>query len=229
MDSRTFFRLLASTLAVGALGGAVAGFAVSFPAGRAGGWTPADWLMGFVGWLGGGAIFGALGLLGYVAFSFFDRLGRELFSPPYRALWDTLLWMATALLALEAVVFASGWERLGLPLPPPAAALALLTWSVFIAWLRLGAGGLRRAAPVVFFLFAGTILELVPALRLGNPLAFWDMAVPLTLVNGYLVLVAGRVRAARSAGHRAGADGPPGSGRGRPVSRPVSPERGRRG
>lgn len=197
VNSRLLLRHVANTLAVAAAGGALAGLLLSLFAPASRQWSPSEWLLGAVGWLGSGMVFGALSLLGYVAFAFLDQFGRASFSPAYRPLWDTLLWGISLFVLFDLLVFPSGWQAIGISPPVPGVTVLLFAWALIVTAVRFRGFPFRRAAALVFFLFPFTLFELVPALRLNNVLAFWDMALPILFANTYHVLVSGRLTATR--------------------------------
>ncbi|PTQ56955.1 MAG: KinB signaling pathway activation protein [Candidatus Carbobacillus altaicus] len=193
MNTRRLVFLLWSTLAVGGVGGIISASILMMVEGG-----PIksvlDALIGVVSWFGSGMVYAALSLLGYFVFNMLQTLGLSLFPKPYRGLWSTLL-LAISFIVLVDLLFYPVLLGQGYAFKvlTPLTVLALLSFALIITYLKVKQTGRSALAPTLFFMFVFTLLELIPALRLENMRAFFDMALPLSLANAYQVLIAGRI------------------------------------
>lgn len=188
MNSRKVVFLIGTTLLWSGLGGVLAGFILSFQAGIRGGWKLTDWLVGIVGWIGGGLIFGALSLLGYLVFSMVNQMGRQLLRR--EELWETLIYLLVLITLVDLYLFPTAIQHAGWGWMLP---ILLLLWSILIAYRKMRETNRRAFAPSLFFMFTMTIVELIPALRGENIFSLVDMGIPLIAANTWQILILHRL------------------------------------
>ncbi|CCQ95274.1 putative KinB-signaling pathway activation protein [[Clostridium] ultunense Esp] len=191
MNSRKLVYLIGTTLLWAGVGGGLTGFFLSFAAAVEEKWSSLEWLLGGVGWFGGGLIFGALSLLGYLVFLLIHQMGLGLFRK--QELWHLVLYLLVMVSFIDLYLFPSainqGGEKWSLFLFPPV----LLAWAVVVAYLKKRETRPSAFAPSLFFMFTMTVLELIPALRGENLRSLVDMGIPLIIANTWQLLILHRL------------------------------------
>lgn len=188
MGSRGMVYLIGTTLLWSGGAGLLTGFFLSVQTGIRGGWVLADWLVGAVGWVGGGLIFGALSLLGYLVFSLLYQMGRQLFRS--RLLWEGIIYLAILITMLDLYLLPNATWHVTWGWVVPA---VLILWAILVAYRKMVETNQQAFAPTLFFMFTMTVLELIPALRGVNINSLLDMGIPLVVANSWQVLIMHRL------------------------------------
>lgn len=193
MNTHRLVRLMGTTFLWGGLAGLIVGLVLSIQDPALESWGMGDWIFGVIGWFGGGLIFSALSLLGFFSYSLVNQLGLGLFRKPI--LWNALLILLMALTFYDTVelryaFFAEEGESYYSFILLP---LVLFLWGLVVAYIKAKETNKTAFVPTLFFMFAFTILELIPALRQDNIKSLLDMAVPLVVANTWQVLVFHRI------------------------------------
>ncbi|MDY0323004.1 MAG: KinB-signaling pathway activation protein [Candidatus Carbobacillus sp.] len=193
MNTRRLVFLLWTTLAVGGIGGVMSASILMMIEGGISNQV-GDTVLGIVSWFGSGMVYAALSLLGYFVFNMLQMLGLSLFPKPYRGLWSTLLLAITMIVLIDLLFYpVLLGRRYAYQVLTPLPVLTLFSFALLITFIKIKQSGRKALAPTLFFLFTFTLLELIPALRLENIKAFFDMALPLFLANAYQVLMTGHM------------------------------------
>lgn len=188
MNARKLTYLMGTTFLWGGLAGLITGIILSFQDPKLSDWDFSDWMIGTIGWFGGGLIFSALSLLGFFAFLMINQLGLGLLKGP--RLWGIFLIILMLVTFYDVVEiryaqFAQEGESYYSYFILP---LIILVWGILVAYRKMKETNKNAFIPALFFMFTITILELVPAMRQNNLKSILDMGIPLIVANSWQIL-----------------------------------------
>jgi KinB signaling pathway activation protein len=188
VNARKLTYLMGTTFLWGGLAGLITGIILSFQDPKLSDWDFSDWMIGTIGWFGGGLIFSALSLLGFFAFLMINQLGLGLLKGP--RLWGIFLIILMLVTFYDVVEiryaqFAQEGESYYSYFILP---LIILVWGILVAYRKMKETNKNAFIPALFFMFTITILELVPAMRQNNLKSILDMGIPLIVANSWQIL-----------------------------------------
>lgn len=189
MTIKKWVYLFWTTLLIGGVVAVVVGFAQELFAGLDYG---EEWLLellistGLKLWAG--IMYSVVSQLGFFAFLVLNFLLISTFknSRIYQAvLWVLLAFAFVYVIYLRHLFFAEEGEGIfGYVWFP----LFLLLISLLVAWWKSRATNFKAFASTTFFMFAITLIELLPALRENNTASLWFMLIPLLACNTWQIM-----------------------------------------
>ncbi|GGA87977.1 KinB-signaling pathway activation protein [Ornithinibacillus halotolerans] len=195
MNTRKVVNLFFKTLAIGGLVGLIVSFFVNIGGAYTENLQPFN-LMGLVGvilfFIGHGLLYSVVSQTGFFAYLYVHRLGLSIF----RSFWPIVQVVLIIFVLFDLVYFpykgSDGevsliWFILG--------AFLLLTYSWIIAKIKAKETKAHAFIPALFFMVVFTVIEWVPALRIGFVGADFSLIMVLTLLacNTYQLLILHRL------------------------------------
>ncbi|WP_047983247.1 KinB-signaling pathway activation protein [Ornithinibacillus californiensis] len=195
MNSRKVVNLFLKTLALGGLVGLIVSLFVNVSGAYTENLQPFNF-MGLIGvmlfFIGHGMLYSAVSQTGFFAYLYVHRLGLSIF----RSFWPTVQIVLIAFITFDLIYFpykdADGevsliWFIL--------AAAALVAYGWVIAKIKAKETKKHAFVPALFFMVVFTVIEWVPALRIGLVGADFSLIMIITLLacNTYQLLVLHRL------------------------------------
>lgn len=195
MNSRKVVNLFLKTLALGGLVGLIVSLFVNVSGAYTENLQPFNFL-GLIGvmlfFIGHGMLYSAVSQTGFFAYLYVHRLGLSIF----RSFWPTVQIVLIAFITFDLIYFpykdAEGevslvWFIL--------AAAALVAYGWVIAKIKAKETKKHAFVPALFFMVVFTVIEWVPALRIGLVGADFSLIMIITLLacNTYQLLVLHRL------------------------------------
>lgn len=195
MNSRKVVNLFLKTLALGGLVGLIVSFFVNVGGSYTDNLQPFNFI-GQIGvmlfFIGHGMLYSAVSQTGFFAYLYVHRLGLSIF----RSFWPTVQIALIAFILFDLVYFTyNGAEGdVGLIWYILAAA-ALFIYGWIIAKIKAKETKKHAFIPALFFMVVFTVLEWVPALRIGIIGSEFSLIMVLTLLacNTYQLLILHRL------------------------------------
>jgi KinB signaling pathway activation protein len=195
LNSRKVVNLFLKTLALGGLVGLIVSLFVNVSGAYTENLQPFNFL-GLIGvmlfFIGHGMLYSAVSQTGFFAYLYVHRLGLSIF----RSFWPTVQIVLIAFITFDLIYFpykdAEGevslvWFIL--------AAVALVAYGWVIAKIKAKETKKHAFVPALFFMVVFTVIEWVPALRIGLVGADFSLIMIITLLacNTYQLLVLHRL------------------------------------
>lgn len=187
VNSRKVVYLFFTTLLVGSISGAIAGFILEFEVYTKGSFL--NFLFGLIWLLGISAAFSLVSQMGYFAYLTVHRFGLGLFK-------TQKLWNAVQLILIGFVIFDLFYFRY-VAFAEPGESFAgyliipvlLLLYGLIIAYLKAKGTNQGAFIPTLFFITVITTIEWVPALTVNDPKWLWIYFMALISANTWQVLI----------------------------------------
>ncbi|WP_010095698.1 KinB-signaling pathway activation protein [Ornithinibacillus scapharcae] len=195
MNSRKVVNLFLKTLAIGGLAGLIVSFFVNVNGAYTDNLQPFNFV-GLLGvmlfFIGHGLLYSAVSQTGFFAYLYVHRLGLSIF----RSFWPTVQIVLIAFVVFDLIYFPyknSNGEVSLIWFILAAAALVLYSW--IVAKIKAKETKKHAFVPALFFMVAFTIVEWVPALRIGLVGAEFSLIMVITLLacNTYQLLILHRL------------------------------------
>jgi KinB signaling pathway activation protein len=195
LNSRKVVNLFVKTLALGGLVGLIVSFFVNVNGAYTENLEPFNFV-GLIGvmlfFIGHGMLYSAVSQTGFFAYLYVHRLGLSIF----RSFWPTVQIVLIAFITFDLIYFpykdAEGevsliWFIL--------AAAALVAYGWVIAKIKAKETKKHAFVPALFFMVVFTVIEWVPALRIGLVGADFSLIMIITLLacNTYQLLILHRL------------------------------------
>ncbi|MFD2672433.1 KinB-signaling pathway activation protein [Marinicrinis sediminis] len=200
MNIRKWFYLFWTTLAVGMVASVLTVFVIQITDPNLK-WNDLS-VIGFS--LLFGATYSALSQMGFFAYLTLNFIARGMFKP---ATWRQIQWVLIIITFVDVIVLrawlfedSKGWAYYAI-LP---VVLGIISW--LAAKWKSQMTNASAFTPTLFFLFAVTIVEAVPALRQNNMDSTINMMIPLMACNLWQILILHRLLGSGQTG-QAGQDG----------------------
>lgn len=186
MNLRKYGWLFTTTLAVGGVGGMLAGFIVA--KGELFSGSFGNLLMGILMNILIGLTISVLAQMGFFAYMTLNYFGLSFFSKSPR-LWKNIQ-VFLVLFAFFDMVYLrySGGMRGDTIWPYMIEPVALLFVSFVVAYAKVKQTNSNAFVPTLFFMFAVTAVEWIPGLKQDNANSILFMAVPLVFCNVWQVM-----------------------------------------
>lgn len=191
LKSRNVVRLFFSTLLIGGISTLIASFFVKASM-YAEFLQPFAWfdIFGlFIYFLGLGFVFSLISQMGYFAYLTVNQLALSVF----RGYWPIVQVVIIAFALFDLVYFRYKGVEGGTLTPFLLTAIALLVYSLIIAYIKAKETHKKAFIPALFFMVVITSIEWVPGLRTSGGDYAWLMIVPLILCNTYQLLILHRL------------------------------------
>ncbi len=195
LNSRKVVNLFLKTLAIGGLAGLIVSFFVNVNGAYTDNLQPFNFV-GLLGvmlfFIGHGLLYSAVSQTGFFAYLYVHRLGLSIF----RSFWPTVQIVLIAFVVFDLIYFPyknSNGEVSLIWFILAAAALVLYSW--IVAKIKAKETKKHAFVPALFFMVAFTIVEWVPALRIGLVGAEFSLIMVITLLacNTYQLLILHRL------------------------------------
>ncbi|MEH7180952.1 KinB-signaling pathway activation protein [Neobacillus vireti] len=191
MTSRIWVRLFMTTLLIGAITTAIAGFIIN--------WNEyvhyfidfkiiniVSALFWFILW---GVLYSVISQMGYFAYLTVHRFGLGIFKSV--SLWNgiqvvLILFVLFDLVYLRYVTFANSGDSL---LPYIGLAVLLLIPGLVTAWFKAKQTNREAFVPALFFMVVVTVIEWFPVLRVNEQSWVYLMLISLLACNAYQLLI----------------------------------------
>jgi KinB signaling pathway activation protein len=195
LNSRKVVNLFLKTLALGGLVGLIVSFFVNVNGAYTENLQPFN-LVGLIGvmifFIGHGLLYSAVSQTGFFAYLYVHRLGLSIF----RSFWPTVQIGLIAFVVFDLIYFPYKREEGEVALIWfILAALALVIYGWIIAKIKAKETKKHAFIPALFFMVAITVVEWVPALRIGLVGSDFSLIMIFTLLacNTYQLLVLHRL------------------------------------
>ncbi|WP_027415380.1 KinB-signaling pathway activation protein [Aneurinibacillus terranovensis] len=184
MNLKKWSFLFFSTLLLGGIGGLVSGVIIGQETFKNG---FANFGMGLFGNVLAGIMFSVISQMGFFAYLTINYMALGFFKK--KSLWEGIQIILILLVFIDLVVlrhdiFAGQASLLSYVVLPAV----LLVLAVVVAFFKVQATNRTAWIPTVFFMFAVTTLEWVPALRTNNIKSMLFMLIPLFLCNIWQIM-----------------------------------------
>ncbi|WP_042145477.1 KinB-signaling pathway activation protein [Paucisalibacillus sp. EB02] len=195
MNSRKVVNLFLKTLALGGIVGLIVSFFVNVNGAYTENLQPFNFI-GLIGvmvfFIGHGLLYSAVSQTGFFAYLYVHRLGLSIF----RSFWPTVQIVLIAFVVFDLIYFPykrSEGEVSLIWFILAAAALVIYGW--IIAKIKAKETKKHAFIPALFFMVAFTVVEWVPALRIGLVGADFSIIMIITLLacNTYQLLILHRL------------------------------------